>query len=193
MRNLAKHFFETGWCRFPHDSQLSAWVDSALASARATLQGPGQSKWLRYQGTWVTGVNALPNNDQGAVGTSGPLRGEVVDFISSVLGLEGFPWDAAQVSACYPGYPQPMDGESPGRARYWRERDAAHVDGLLPEGPERQRHLCEHHEFILVFRWLNLMSMPHPLYCGRVRTKSCESTLRPFSQACPSSSGVNRI
>ncbi|MCP4980992.1 MAG: hypothetical protein GY935_10915 [Gammaproteobacteria bacterium] len=149
MRNLAKHFFETGWCRFPHDPQLSAWVDSALTSARATLQDPSQSKWLRYQGTWFAGVNALPNNDQGAVGTSGPLRGEAVDFISSVLGFEGFSWDAAQVSACYPGYPQPMDGESPGRARYRRERDAAHVDGLLPEGPERQRHLREHHGFIL--------------------------------------------
>ena len=28
-------------------------------------------------------------------------------------------------------------------------RDAAHVDGLLPEGPERRRHLREYHGFIL--------------------------------------------
>ncbi len=42
-----------------------------------------------------------------------------------------------------------MAGESPAKTRYRRERDAAHVDGLLPEGEERRRHLREHHGFIL--------------------------------------------
>jgi len=149
MRNHAKQFFERGWCRFARDPELQRWVGAALAPARATLDDPRQSNWLRYQGTWFAGVNALPNDDDGAVGGSGPLRGNAVNFINDVLGLSGFAWDLAQVSICYPGYPMPMDGESPGRTRYRRERDAAHVDGLLPEGPERRRHLREHHGFIL--------------------------------------------
>ena len=80
---------------------------------------------------------------------SGPLQGRAVDFIAAELGLEGFAWDRAQVSICYPGYPQPMPGESPARARYRRERDAAHVDGLLREGSQQRRHLREYHGFIL--------------------------------------------
>jgi hypothetical protein len=149
MCNPAKQFFSRGWCRFECDPQLSSWVDTALACARATLADPGQAKWLRYQGTWFAGVNALPNDASGAIADSGPLRGNAVDFIADELKLDGFAWDAAQVSVCYPGYPQPMDGESAGKARYRRERDAAHVDGLLPEGPQRSRHLREYHGFIL--------------------------------------------
>lgn len=149
MRNLARQFFALGWCRFPHDPLIANWVNGALASARASLHDPAQAKWLRYQQTWFAGVNALPNSEQGEVAASGPLRGIAIDFIAAQLGLQGFAWDRAQISVCYPGYPQPMAGESPAKARYRRQRDAAHVDGLLPEGPERRRHLREHHGFIL--------------------------------------------
>lgn len=149
MRNHAKHYFERGWCRFEHDPLLFDWVGAALAAARACRLHPDQAKWLRYQETWFAGVNALANDASGRVGDSGPLRGSAVDFIAEVLGLRNFAWDAAQVSICYPGYPRPMAGESPARSRYRRERDAAHVDGLLPEGPRRRRHLREHHGFIL--------------------------------------------
>ena len=149
MRNHAKQFFSRGWCQFAFDPLLFSWVEAALPQARATLDDPQYQKWLRYRGTWFAGVNALPNDARGAVGDSGPLRGEAVDFIAAKLGLSGFAWDAAQVSVCYPGYPLPMDGESDGRARYRRERDAAHVDGLLPEGSGRRRHLREYHGFIL--------------------------------------------
>jgi len=149
MRNLAEDFFSRGWCRFDHDPVLHHWTEAALVPARACLRDPQQVKWLRYQGTWFAGVNALPNDDQGAVAGSGPLLGGVVDFVATELGLQNFAWDRAQVSICYPGYPQPMAGESAAKTRYRRERDAAHVDGLLPEGPQRRRHLREHHGFIL--------------------------------------------
>ena len=149
MRNLAKQFFTRGWCRFDHDPELQGWIDAALAAARACLRDPQQEKWLRYQGTWFAGVNALPNDETGAVDSSGALRGSAVDFIANELRLTHFAWDRAQVSVCYPGYPKPMAGESAAKARYRRERDAAHVDGLLPEGPQRRRHLREHHGFIL--------------------------------------------
>ncbi len=149
MRNLAEQFFTDGWCRFDSDPRLERWVEAARAPARATLADPAQAKWLRYQGTWFAGVNALANDASGAVGDSGPRSGDAVDFIAAELGLAGFAWDRAQVSVCFPGYPRPMAGESEGRARLRRERDAAHVDGLLPEGPGRRRHLREFHGFIL--------------------------------------------
>jgi hypothetical protein len=149
MRNLASQFFSRGWCRFERDPALLDWIDAALPAARACVDDPRHARWLRYQGTWFAGVNALPNDDRGAVGGSGPLGGDAVDFIGRELGLEGFVWDQAQVSVCYPGYPLPMAGESDALLRYRRDRDAAHVDGLLREGPGRRRHLREHHGFIL--------------------------------------------
>ena len=149
MRNLVSHFFDRGWCRFDYDASLKDWVDAALTSARATLNDARQAQWLRYQGTWFAGVNALPNDRRGVIAQSGPLTGKAVDFIRRELGLSSIEWDQAQVSICYPGYPLPMEGESEAKARYRREYDAAHLDGLLPEGPERRRHLREHHAFIL--------------------------------------------
>ncbi len=149
MRNLARQFFDRGWCRFAPDPVLRDWVDSALPAARASVENPRHARWLRYQGTWFAGVNVLPNDARGAVDGSGPLRGAAVEFAALELGLENIAWDAAQVSVCYPGYPLPMEGESDALLRYRRERDAAHVDGLLREGPERRRFLREFHGFIL--------------------------------------------
>jgi len=149
MRNLARQFFTRGWCCFAADPVLGGWVDAALPAARASVEDSKNARWLRYQGTWFAGVNALPNDARGAVAGSEPLAGAAVDFIAAELGLDGFAWDAAQVSVCYPGYPRPMEGESDALFRYRRDRDAAHVDGLLREGSERRRFLREFHGFIL--------------------------------------------
>ena len=149
MRNPASQFFSRGWCRLPSDPEIDAWRTAALPAARATLSAAEHARWHRYQDTWFAGVNVLPNDASGAVAGGPPLRGAAVEFIRRALGLDGFAWDAAQVSVCFPGYPRPMAGESEGRAKFRRERDAAHVDGLLPEGPGRRRHLREHHGFIL--------------------------------------------
>jgi hypothetical protein len=149
MSNHAKHFFGLGWCKFDADSRLLRWIEAALPAARAARLDPAQQKWLRYHGTWFAGVNSLDNNDRSEVGSSGPLQGGAIEFIASGLKLEGFAWDRAQVSICYPGYPQPMHEESAARSRYRRDRDAAHVDGLLREGSRQRRHLREYHGFIL--------------------------------------------
>jgi hypothetical protein len=77
-----------------------------------------------------------------------PLAGAAIDTVAA-LGLAPAAWHAAQVSVTWPGYPRPGEGESAGAARYRRQRDAAHVDGLLPEGPARRRHLREPHAFVL--------------------------------------------
>ena len=54
-----------------------------------------------------------------------------------------------QVSVVYPGYPRPKEGESEAAFDYRRDRDAAHLDGLLPVGTPRQRMIREPHAYIL--------------------------------------------
>ncbi|RDC75501.1 hypothetical protein DLJ49_01325 [Rhodovulum sp. 12E13] len=106
-----------------------------------------RSGGLRCGGTWLAGVDLLPNAADGSV-AGVPLAGASVEAVVA-LGLAPAAWHAAQVSVTWPGYPRPDAAESAGAARYRRQRDAAHVDGLLPEGPERRRHLREPHAFIL--------------------------------------------
>ena len=149
MQQTYRLFHDKGWCRFEYDDALAGWVQHALPLARAAVSAKANAQWLRCGGTWFAGVNVLPNNPAGEVGNSGPLLGSAVEFIREALGLDEFAWDNAQISVCYPGYPQPMPQEPPAAFRYRRDRDAAHVDGLLPEGPQRRRHLREHHAFIL--------------------------------------------
>lgn len=142
-------FFEKGWCRFKYDKTLMRWIRRALPCARQAVAAEQNAKWLRCGDTWFAGVSVLPNAADGSVCASGVFQGEVVDFIYNTLGIDGFDWDRAQVSVCYPGYPQSMSGESAAAFAYRRDRDAAHVDGLLPEGPDRRRHLREYHGFIV--------------------------------------------
>lgn len=145
-----KHvYFDKGWCRFAHDPALADWICHALHTARGAVEAPGNAQWLRCGGTWFAGVNVLANDAKGAVGGGPALAGHAVDFISDTLGQTGFEWDHAQVSVCYRGYPQPMPSESEAAFRFRRDRDAAHVDGLRREGPDKRRHLREYHGFLL--------------------------------------------
>ncbi len=142
-------FLRRGWRRFEHDPRLARWIDATLAAARAAVTAPENRRWLRCGGTWFAGVNALGNDATGAVPGAPALEGVAVDYIADVLGHANVDWDRAQVSVAYPGYPRPMPSESATAFRYRRERDAAHLDGLLPEGPERRRHLRQYHAFLL--------------------------------------------
>ena len=47
------------------------------------------------------------------------------------------PYHKAQLSVIFPGYPKPRIGDSEAAFEYRRKRDAAHVDGLLPIGEEK--------------------------------------------------------
>ena len=132
----------------------SNW-QGALPEVRKSVLNPAHERWLRCGGTWFSGVNALPNSKTGEVGASGVLAGNTIDFIHNKLITTGFGWDPGQISVCYPGYPQPGESESPNAYNFRRDRDAAHVDGLLPEGIDRRRHLREYHGFILGIPMLN--------------------------------------
>lgn len=147
----ARHadYANRGWCRFDADPCLHAWIQASLPAIRAAIAAPENAHDLRYGGTWFAGVHALPNDETGAVPGGPPLAGMAVDFALDTLGWRGIPWDRAQLSVCYPGYPRPSPEESEALFRFRRDRDAAHIDGLLREGPKRRRFLKEYHAFVL--------------------------------------------
>lgn len=147
--DLVAEFFAKGWCRFAFDQTLLKWTDEIRSAAQASVAAPENARWQRCGGTWFVGGNALPNAADGSVAGGSPLPGKALDFIRRDLCWNDFDWDRAQVSVVYPGYPIQMDSESDAAFRYRRQRDAAHVDGVLPEGPDRHRFLRSYHRFIL--------------------------------------------
>jgi hypothetical protein len=107
-------------------------------------------RWVRCGGTWFAGVNVLPNDARGAIPEEGvpPLTGSAAGLGQAAAGVAPVAWDRAQVSVCYPGYPQPWAGETPAAFGFRRNRDAAHVDGILRDADGRRR-LGETHGFVL--------------------------------------------
>ncbi|MGR3485991.1 MAG: hypothetical protein ACU0BF_11650 [Paracoccaceae bacterium] len=119
--------------RLPATAATRAWAAAAWPHALAAMEGP----W-RHGGTWLAGVDALGNAADGSVdGTPFPFATLAPD------------WHRAQISAVRPGYPAEDGSESAAAHRFRRDRCGAHVDGLLPLGPERRRHLVEPHAFVL--------------------------------------------
>jgi len=148
MLMIPEDFFETGWCRFAQDETLQAWALRATPAARAAVSLTANAKWLRCGDTWFVGVNALPNGPDGAVAGGMPLTGRAVNFVREALGMS-IAWDRGQVSVVYPGYPRRMESETAAAFRFRRDRDAAHVDGVLRRGAQRRRFLQAFHMFIL--------------------------------------------
>ena len=103
--------------------------------------------WMMCEGTWFVGVDALATGPNGEAGETA-LAGAVIDDLVEGLPAK-LPMHKAQLSVVYPGYPKPRSGESEAAFRYRLKRDAAHVDGLHAIGPDRRRHLSEHHVYLL--------------------------------------------
>lgn len=141
-------FNALGWVALTGIAGLHTWIDSVrpVAARLAAAQAGGS---LRCGGTWYAGVNILPNAADGAVPGGPPLPDALTEAVSRLSGFHLWDWEPAQISVCYPGYPRQDPEESDAAFRYRRDHDAAHLDGLLPEGPQRRRHLREHHAFIL--------------------------------------------
>lgn len=139
---------DPGWRLFPFEQAVADWAAHARQVAIPRTQDMALfPDWLRCGGTWFVGVNLLPNDASGRLPGGPPLDGAAMDYLHAQAMMA--PLDQAQVSVIYPGYPQPSSAESPAAHRFRRDRDAAHVDGLLPEGPEKRRHLREPHAFVL--------------------------------------------
>ncbi len=136
-----------GWVTFAADPSVLTWVAAARPRALAAINDPVQrAQGLVCEGTWFVGVDALDNGPDGAVGGV-PLTGAARRAADALFGP--LPLHRAQVSVMWPGYPRPRAGESAGAFRYRLHRDAAHLDGLLAEGPERRRFIREPHAWIL--------------------------------------------
>lgn len=130
---------QDGYAVFPVESAVAAWAEAALPLA---TEAAARDDVRRHGGTWSVGVDALPNAPDGAIGGV-PLAGTWLDHIDPPKA-----WHRAQVSTVFPGYPQQDADESDAAHTYRIRRDAAHVDGLLPVGPDRRRFLLEPHGFI---------------------------------------------
>ncbi len=136
-----------GWQVFDPDDRTLKWAKAALPAARSSVSDPANAHWLRCGGTWFVGVDALPNAADGSI-AGVPLAGPALDHLKAT-GDTPPGWHAAQVSVIYLGYPQPGSEETDAAFRFRRDRDAAHVDGLLPIGPNRARMMREPHGFVL--------------------------------------------
>ncbi len=132
-----------GFLKLPYDPRVAGWAAATYAVAQDLTADPEiRARNLRHGATWFVGVDALPNDASGAV-NGVPLAGPWEAFVPTL------PQHAAQLSIIYPGYPGQDPGESDGAHRYRKNRGAAHVDGLLPEGPEKRRFAREFHAYIL--------------------------------------------
>jgi hypothetical protein len=128
-----------GWRHIGPHPALAEWAGAARDLAVRALAASGEP--VRCGGTWAVGLDLLDNAEDGSVsGVALPWQ---------VLGLGPEPLHKAQLSAIYPGYPQPSDAESAAAYGFRLRRDAAHLDGLLPIGPARARMVKEPHGWIL--------------------------------------------
>jgi hypothetical protein len=133
-----------GWTVLPWRADTAAWAHAARGVADRVVSDPAmRRRWLRHGGTWFAGVDALPNEEDGSI-DGVPLAGGWTDLV----GAWG-EWHRAQLSVVYPGYPARDPDESDAAHRFRRDRDAAHLDGLIAEGDRKRRHLREPHAFIL--------------------------------------------
>jgi hypothetical protein len=128
-----------GWQRIGPHPAILAWARAAHAAA-VDILATSAEPW-RCGGTWFVGVDALPN------GPDGRLRG--IPFPWEALPLAPEPLHPAQLSVIRPGYPRPDPDEPPAAFTYRQTRDAAHLDGLLPIGPDKRRMVKEPHAWIL--------------------------------------------
>jgi len=141
-------WLDRGWQVFDPEPEVEAWlVQAGPAAIRASEDEAARRAWLRFQGPWFVGVDALPNGPDGAVLGGPALGGQALSAARDVTGVQDL--HAAQVSVTYPGYPRRDPSESDAAHRFRVTRDAAHLDGLLPVGADKRRYLKEMHAFLL--------------------------------------------
>ena len=131
-------FDATGWRRVAGPA-IADWAQAAAPVAAAAVTASAEP-W-RCGGTWFVGLDALPNGPEGAVAGA--------PFPWEELALDPVPLHAGQLSVVRSGYPQPSQAETEAAFRFRLNRDAAHLDGLIAEGPDKRRRVVEPHRWIV--------------------------------------------
>ena len=145
---MVETFLTDGFVTFAADPDIADWAGHARIAGIKAASSPDLAKWLVCGGTWFVGVDALPNDEYGRIGESGPIKGQAINVVERLYGHVP-QLHCAQVSVTYPGYPKPREGEGSAAFRYRLNRDAAHVDGVRAVGPDRRRVIDEPHAWIL--------------------------------------------
>lgn len=148
-----------GFCTFAPTQQSRAWAQAAYTRAAVILRDAPHAAF-RHGSTWFVGVDALPNAPDGSldgVALAGPWQAHIA--------APGH-WHRAQLSVVFPGYPQQDANESEAAHRFRTLRFGAHIDGLLPEGPQKRRFLREPHGFILGIALDNSQNAPLMVWPG---------------------------
>lgn len=128
-----------GWRRIGPDAAILAWAKAARPIAVKALAASAEP--LRCGGTWAVGLDLLPNAPDGSI--------DGVPLPWAALGLVPQDLHPAQLSTVHPGYPRPSPDETEAAYGFRLRRDAAHLDGLLPVGPDKRRMVKEPHAWIL--------------------------------------------
>lgn len=127
-----------GWRRVKSGA-IADWAAAAgRVAQRVVTENP--EPW-RCGGTWFVGLDALPNAVDGSIGGA--------NLPWNDIGLPRIPLHPAQLSVTRAGYPCRDEGESEKAFSFRQLRDAAHLDGLLPVGPQKRRMVQEPHGWIL--------------------------------------------
>lgn len=127
-----------GWQRVS-GTGIAAWAVAAAPVAARAVTGSAED-W-RCGGTWFVGLDALDNDATGAVGGAA--------FPWAELGLSAVDLHRGQLSVVRAGYPKPSEAETEAAFRFRLNRDAAHLDGLIAEGPDKRRRVVEPHRWIV--------------------------------------------
>jgi hypothetical protein len=126
-----------GWQVFEAEPAVAAWLESP-GRRRSRPAGTGA------RGGDGCGTGHVVRRGRCAAQRAGRRGGRWAAAWRRALGEAArvagpLPLHRAQVSVTYPGYPAPDPEESDAAHRFRRDRDAAHLDGLLPVGPEKRR------------------------------------------------------
>jgi len=156
-------YLNNGYRIFPYDARVEKWAQAAFGTMQPLAQDPDIRRAnLRHGDTWFVGVDALPNDATGRVAgipLTGAWQADVADM----------PLHRAQVSIIYNGYPKRDQDESLPNHQFRIKRRAAHVDGLLPIGPEKRRFAREFHAYILGIPLTDVVASPTVVWQGSHR------------------------
>ncbi len=154
-------YWDDGFTTFAPDARTRAWVAAAYPMAVKVAADPAlRAKWLRHDGTWFVGVDALPTGPQGAADGIA-CRGAWEEILTLPQDLH-----PAQLSVVYPGYPKRDKDETEAAHKFRLTKDAAHLDGLPAEGADRRRHLREPHRYMLGIALNRATASPLVVYPG---------------------------